>query len=736
MAGCCALCVAIIQSCGPPPRQSSGNSITVSVNGNDAVVLKTAAAEFEILGSGYVKAYLVKGGNRLTLDEPEEGSASAGGYVVSAGREIQDFRLDLSRAHVGDAHGKLGAHGKRVEVAGRSITTGIEKTLALEVYDDFPNLAITTVAYKNTGNHGFNLDQVVADKRRLNAMLVDSKAAPYSLWSFQGSAYEWGKDEVVQTSRGFSRPNIVGGPGPQGLGGGIPVVDFWTGSAGEGIGHIETVPFVLSLPVKVENDGRISASVLMEPKRTLKLGEVYSTPRTFVAVHTGDFYEPLRSWSLALQRDGWSPPAKPTKADYSANWCGWGYEQDFTPAQMVGTIPKLKELGFKWTTLDYRWFDAYGDWNPRPDTFPDDQIKKVVDEFHKQGFLMQLWWQPLAVEDGQGKHALSKPTVVSRLVKDHPDWLILDENGKPARLVSPVSTTAVLCPALPEVQEFYRKLTEKFIRDWGYDGNKIDSVFTVPRCYNPKHHHKSPNDSINAVAEVYKIIFETTRAIKPESITQICPCGTTPNLAWLPYEDQAVTADPVGGFQVRRRIKMLKAILGPQAAVYGDHVELSEMRKVGNSTNAVEWLETGKDFASTIGAGGVVGTKFTWPGDPPRPRYRYVTLTPEKEKIWKKWIGLYNDKMLSEGNFLDLYTIGYDFPEGYVIEKGDKMYYAFFLPEGSAPWKGEVELRGLQPGKYRVFDYVNEKELGAIDAAAPRLQTEFVDHLLLEATRF
>ena len=91
------------------------------------------------------------------------------------------------------------------------------------------------------------------------------------------------------------------------------------------------------------------------------------------------------------------------------------------------------------------------------------------------------------------------------------------------------------------------------------------------------------------MGDVYKIIFETTRAIKPESVTQACPCGTPPSLAWLPFIDQAVTADPVGAVQVRRRIKMYKALLGPQSAVYGDHVELSEMtprraRATGAST--------------------------------------------------------------------------------------------------------------------------------------------------------
>ena len=150
------------------------------------------------------------------------------------------------------------------------------------------------------------------------------------------------------------------------------------------------------------------------------------------------------------------------------------------------------------------------------------------------------------------------------------------------------------------------------------------------------------------MGEVYKAIFETTRSIKPESVTQACPCGTPPSLAWLPFIDQAVTADPVGAIQVRRRIKMYKALLGPESAVYGDHVELSAMTPKGGGN----WSEHGDDFASTLGAGGVPGTKFVWPD--PGPKYQPVNLTSEKEDHWKKWIGLYNQKMLSKGEFRDL----------------------------------------------------------------------------------
>jgi alpha-galactosidase len=118
-----------------------------------------------------------------------------------------------------------------------------------------------------------------------------------------------------------------------------------------------------------------------------------------------------------------------------------------------------------------------------------------------------------------------------------------------------------------------------------------------------------------------------------------------------------------------------------------------------------------------------------WPD--PGPKFKPVVLTSEKESHWKKWIGLYNEKMLSRGNFLDLYVYGYDSPEAYAIEKDGRMYYAFFAP---GAWTGEVELRGLKPGSYFVRDYVDGKDLGEVTAvrSVAKVKTEFNGHLLLE----
>jgi len=71
----------------------------------------------------------------------------------------------------------------------------------------------------------------------------------------------------------------------------------------------------------------------------------------------------------------------------------------------------------------------------------------------------------------------------------------------------------------------------------------------------------------------------------------------------------------------------------------------------------------------------------------PESAFKEVNLTRHKNEVWKKWIALYNEKMLSRGHIPDLYVTGYDTPEGYAIEKDGKMYNAFFAPQQDAAWK-------------------------------------------------
>ncbi len=679
-----------------------------------AAVLRTSAAEFQVVRTGYVRASLIRNGETLTLDDPAE---EAGDRLWVNGALASTPEYGLQNVRRTEFRSGAGVQGQRLTVRARVMAAGLtlDRILTVETRANLPNLAVITLRYANTSRRDVRIDRIEFGRHRFNAALAGPAARPFDAWTFQGASRKWGEGEVSAVDAKFERANLMGVvQGPEGEGGGIPVVAFWTRRVGVAAGHVEPAPVVLSLPVRVAEDGRIETAIAVEPAIRLRPGQSYRTPRGFVAVYRGDFYEALSTYARAV-------PLAPQAAipqSYEAAWCGWGYRFDVTPALMLGTIPKLKELQFHWATLDDGWFRTYGDWEPRPDTFPGRSLQEMVEEFHRQGIRVQIWWYPLAVEDGERRYE-SHEYRVSTVAARHPDWLILDKNGKHARFGRGL---AALCPALPEVQQYHKLLTARYLRDWDFDGHKLDVVYSVPACYNPKHHHLRPEESTEAMGKVYRAIYETSLELKPDSVTQICPCGTTPNVAWLPFMNQAAAADPVGSPQVRQRIKMYKALLGPRAAVTGDHVEYT-----GENF-------TGTDFASTVGLGGIPGTRFTWPGPGPRPN---SLLDSAKDITFHKWFSVYQSKLLSKGTFRNLYVYGYDYPEAYAVEKDGRMYYAFFAPakgDGAASgrWRGEIELRGLRAGRHRVVDYVHGVELGSVDAANPRMHVEFERHLLLE----
>ena len=117
----------------------------------------------------------------------------------------------------------------------------IQRTLQVEVYDDFPNLLLSSAEYKNTGTAGYpHRSRAIEQQHKFNASLAEKKAQPYDMWSFHGASYDWGKDDVIKLGRNFAQPNAMGADVKGGYGGGIPVVAFWTGTVGEAVGHVET----------------------------------------------------------------------------------------------------------------------------------------------------------------------------------------------------------------------------------------------------------------------------------------------------------------------------------------------------------------------------------------------------------------------------------------------------------------------------------------------------------------
>ncbi len=718
-----ALAGALASGLGSCTLRRPPSLVEISVSRQGGARLRTAAAEFVVDEAGCLGARLLVGGRALTLDGPA-GRGDCETKAAFDGEEARLLRLDFSRARVsGIAQSSPGGAGRAIAIPGslRGATQAIEVSLTIEAHDASPNAVSTAWSFRNTGGSATNLDRLSLAQRRLRAsggLPGDARA----LWSFHGSSERAGLEEIVPISPGLARRNAMGLPGPRGVGGGVPVVAFWSAAVGTALGHLAPGPVDLSLPVEVDGDGQVRAGVELNPAKSLEPGQSFDAPPLFHAVFAGDYYEALRIYSKLLEARG-REAASPSAESYEPTWCSWGYGADVTPARMLSIMPKLQGLGIHWATLDDRWFDAFGDWQPREPAFSPESIHRLVDAYHARGLRLQIWWVPLAVETGR---TLPRGTTQARadVWNRHPDWLILDRRGRPAYGARGLS---ILCPAVPEVRAYHRRLVRRLIGEWGFDGHKLDAVFTIPRCYNPAHHHASPDDSLSAFTTLYEDILAETRALKPDAQVQICSCGTPPHHAWLPFLTQAVAGDPWGSGQRRQRIKMYKGLLGPRAAVSGDHAELAERRSEAGDESA-----PGHDFASTLGLGGVPSTRFVWPKAPPGSED--VLLTPEKEAHYRRWLDVYRETRLSEGTFRNLYVHGFDKPEAYCVEKNGRMYYAFFTEDPDQAFAGSIELRGLAAGRYSVEAYVGGRSLGVVSGPVPRLDVRFTGHLLLVAT--
>jgi alpha-galactosidase len=645
-------------------------------------------------------------------------------FIVVDGKELTDFAVDYGQIDVEPVDTEFGK-GRKLTLkgtAGLDGTQKVEKTLSVELYENFPDAAIISASYKNIGTSGVKIDQSVSNYFQLDASQVNPQNKPYDFWSFQGAAVAWGLDYVIKIDESFSQKNWMGVHPDTKTGGGVPFVDLWNEKAGLAIAHIDTKPQLVSFPIKVEDDGKVSMSIQNDLSMTLSPGQSFETLKGAVIAHSLDYFDPLQTYSNLMADQGVEQPA-PSDAAHEAIWCGWGYLTDFTVDDIYGTLPKLKELGIKWVVIDDRWWDKYGDWNLRDYTFPggEKQVKQFVDSLHSQGFKVKIWWAPTPVQpEVIPTWGGSVDPGMAQVAKDHPDWLIMDEEGNYPRDCRDMYQ---FCPSVPEVQEYMKELTTRFIGEWGFDGHKLDAYYVVPPCHNPAHNHEDPAESYQDLPKMLQAIYETSKSIKPESVTEICNCGTTQDFYQSVHTDQPVVSDPTSVQQSRRRVKSMKALWGSDAPVYTDHVE--HIRLEVDMNDKSDTAKVGQDFATSMGPGGVIGTKFTWPKGPEN-----MQLTGEREKHWQKWVKLYHDKMLSKGNYLNLYDVIYDKPESHVIQKNENYYYAFYADE----WQGPIELRGLEDKTYKVYDYVNEKDMGTVSGPVGKIDTEFRNHLLIEVT--
>lgn len=529
------------------------------------------------------------------------------------------------------------------------------------------------------------------------------------VWSLQPSSTSERLDWVLPVTPGFAKTNYLGMNNCD-YGGGIPMVDLWQRDGGMAIGIFEPVLKMISMPVEWKRYGQCVTMALRydlpEPVQ-LNTGDTLRCLKAFRLKHEGDYFNALRVFSTYMQQhEGITlQPSEPEA--FEPVWCAWGYGRPFKMDMVLGTLDKVAELGFRWVDVDDGYQIAEGDWNTNA-YFPggNADMRHITDEIHRRGMKAKLWWAPLAADPG------------TQILKQHPEILLRTKEWAPEFITWWDSW--YLSPVSEVTDQYTADLLQMFMQRWNFDGLKIDGQHL--NCCMPDYGEsatlENPWQAPEQMHTYFGKVYRQARQYKQDAVVQVCPCGCAVNYWLLQHINQAVASDPMSSRQVRMKRKAYAA-MAPSLAYYGDHVELTD---------------GGDDFASQIGTGSVIGTKFTYPEDNPDWTEGPFKLTPEKEALIRHWMWIYKEHNLARGEYLNLYTWGYDYPEAHVIRQNNALYFAFYLDPGMPAFDGTLQLRGLDPAKiYTAVEYTTKQpRTYVVNGADPVIHAAFDRNYLIQ----
>lgn len=218
-------------------------------------------------------------------------------------------------------------------------------------------------------------------------------------------------------------------------------------------------------------------------------------------------------------------------APVPVGWCSWyHFYQDIDThninANLDSVISLKPDLPLPLFQID-DGFETYpGDWYDFTEGFPHG-LRPIVDKAKAAGLTPGLWLAPFIV------HPKAK------LVKEHPDWLLRDERGKPvnAGFVWNAFDFA-LDLTNPEALAYTCEVIRTAVKEWGFDYLKLDFLYAaaVDGVYQ--------NPTLSR-AQVMRMGLEALREAAGPEVTMLacgCPIGSALGL----FEAMRISADVNG----------------------------------------------------------------------------------------------------------------------------------------------------------------------------------------------
>lgn len=116
------------------------------------------------------------------------------------------------------------------------------------------------------------------------------------------------------------------------------------------------------------------------------------------------------------------------------------------------------DLPVKYIQIDDGWYDTWGSWKNR-EPFPD--MPALVKEINAHGYIAGIWLAPFGSSQG------------APLVKEHPEWIVKDAEGK----FWPCSWGSLALDFTnPEVRDYMGKVFHRLSYEWGFRYIKMDII--------------------------------------------------------------------------------------------------------------------------------------------------------------------------------------------------------------------------------------------------------------------
>jgi alpha-galactosidase len=165
-------------------------------------------------------------------------------------------------------------------------------------------------------------------------------------------------------------------------------------------------------------------------------------------------------------------------AAYQRGWCSWyhyfhGITEDALRANLKTLAAARDEFPLELVQLDDGFQSALGDWDTTNAKFPSG-LKRIADEIRAARFAAGIWTAPfLAARD-------------SRIMNEHPDWFISDQNGAPLKAgyntnwtTHPDGFAYALDPTNPAFAAHLTELFAKLVNEFGYSYLKLDFLYAA-----------------------------------------------------------------------------------------------------------------------------------------------------------------------------------------------------------------------------------------------------------------